>query len=504
MRTILILLALAAFAIPAPGGVEDAEWKEISKTFKDEFKKKSIAFKISAIESLPLKDERTIDFIIKDQKLLNSSDWMIRMKAADRLSKILTPELRKKVLVYAKDRDVKIREGIYLALAFGHDPTLDVPVILEGLNDTAWEIRRLALFAAGQQRVREAVEKMISMIHEVDRDGKVRQEGETHPRVRGPLLFNLEEITGKYFHTDVAQWKDYWEKNKDRTLPPVKRFDVADFGDVKLEFNETFARRGSGPLVIVLPDLNLVTTYYMPYFNQWMFVKWLFINMPPIRSFPNVQINEHGDPIYPVDMLVDAFEEKRKKENVEKTALLTHGWTSWVAAKYAEKYPDRISGLILLEPYATDDTYGAHIDAAKRSGDPDAEFWAKVSSYEIKAATQLEGDKYDWYRYSCWLHDRSDVEIGVLMKIWPLDGASSTQIPEFDIRGENQSNIPCLMFFSEEKNALSGFGDIKRLQKNFPKSIVVKLRKSARLPFMEEPDKFEEALRMFVDKYQLQ
>jgi hypothetical protein len=131
MRTILTLLVLAALAIPAAGGVEDAEWKEISKTFKDEFKKKSIAFKISAIESLPLKDERTIDFIIKDQKLLNSSDWMIRMKAADRLSKILTPELRKKMLAYAKDRDVKIREGIYLALAFGHDPTLDVPVILE-------------------------------------------------------------------------------------------------------------------------------------------------------------------------------------------------------------------------------------------------------------------------------------------------------------------------------------------------------------------------------------
>jgi pimeloyl-ACP methyl ester carboxylesterase len=500
MRAILPLLLFTAIALPAPG-IGDAEWKEVTKTFKDEFKKKSIAFKISAIDSLPLKDERTIDFIIKDQKLLNSKDWMIRKKASERLSKILTPELRKKMLVYAKDKDVQVREGIYLALAFGHDPTLDVPYILDGLSDPAWEVRRLACFAAGQQRVREAVDKMIGMIHSVDRDGTVLQEGETHPRVRGLLLFNLEEITGKNFFGDVAQWKDYWEKNKDRTLPPVKRFDVGDFGDIKLEFNETFARRGTGPLVIALPDVNKNTTYYMPYFNQWLFVKWLFINMPPVRSFPNVEINEHGDPIYPVGILVDAFEEKRKKENVEKTALLTHGWTSWVAAKYAEKYPDKISGLILLEPYASDDTYGEHIDAAKRSGDPDAEFWAKVSSYEIKIANQLEGEKYAWYVYNAWIQDQSDIEIALLEKIWQIDGASSIAIPEFDIRGENTSNIPVLMFFSEEKNHLTGFGDIKRLQKNYPKNIVVKLRKSARLPFMEEPDKFEEALRMFVDKF---
>ena len=195
-------------------------------------------------------------------------------------------------------------------------------MIVEGLKDKAWEVRRMACYAAGRQRVKEAVEPMIDMIHEVSREGTVVQEGETHPRVFSVLLFNLQEITGKYFHTDVGQWKDYWKRNKDRKLPPVKRFDVDTFGDVKLNFNETFARLGHGPVVVVLPSTHRTTVYYMPYFSQWLFVQWVFVNLPPITSFPDVQYNEHNDPIYPVDILVDAFEDLRKKRNVEQMALL--------------------------------------------------------------------------------------------------------------------------------------------------------------------------------------
>ena len=80
------------------------------------------------------------------------------------------------------------------------------------------------------------------------------------------LLFNLYEITGKYFHTDTVQWKQYWERNKDKTLPPVRRFDVGSFGDVKLKFNDTFARKGSGPLVIALPMTFLLIVLMQPFY----------------------------------------------------------------------------------------------------------------------------------------------------------------------------------------------------------------------------------------------
>jgi pimeloyl-ACP methyl ester carboxylesterase len=501
MRTLSLTALVLLLATPTLFAQGDAEWERAVQNYKDDMKKKSIKFKIRAIEGLPTNDGRTIDFIIKKEKLLSKKDYMLRNKAAKQLGKIRSGDIRKKMLAYAEDRDKRVREGILTALWWNRDPKLDPPVILKALKDPAWEVRRMACWAAGRQRVREAVDPMVAMIHQVGRDGRIVQKGETNPRVMSVLLFNLEEITGKNFFSDVEQWKQYWEVNRDKELPPVHRFDVGQFGDVKLETNDTFARRGSGPLVLALPSTQQRTTYYMPYFNQWLFVKWLFINLPPITSFPDVQYNDHGDPIYPVDILVDAFEETRKKQNQEKIAILAQGFTCWVAAKYAQKYPDRVSGLILLNPYASSETYSKRIDEAKRSGHPDDEFWAKVSSYEIKAKTRAEGEQYGWFVHSTYVKDTSDIELGILREIWRDPNGSGIAIPEFDIRGEEKSRTPVMMFFSQKNNKLTGYDDINKLKRYYPKNITVKLKKSSRLPFMEEPAKFEEALRVFVDKY---
>ena len=461
MRPILRVLTLALLAAPVAAGVSDAKWKEAQQAFKDDYKKKSIRFKKRAIEALPVKDGRTIEFIIRKKKLLNHKDWWIRTTAAQWLSKIKTPELRKKLLSYAKDSNKQIREGILCALAMSHDK-LDPPVILEARKDPAWEVRRMACWAAGQQRVKEAVDPMIDMIHFADpRSGRVIQDGEAHPRVHSVLLFNLEEITGKYFHVDVNQWKQYWEVNQDKTLPKVKRFDVGTYGDVKLQFNDTFARKGTGPLVIVLPETHKTTLYYMPYFNQWMFVKWLFINLPPITSFPDVQYDSHGDAIYPVDILVDALEDVRKQRAAEKMILLGHGFSTWIVAKYAQKYPDRVQGLIFIETYASHETFSKRIDEAMRSGDPDAEFWAKVSRREIKMGSRIENEVYGYYRDTAALgpKNRGDMEIGILRRIWRDPNGTDIAIPEFDIRGEDTSRVPVLIYFAKKGNELTGVDD---------------------------------------------
>jgi len=502
MRIALTLIALLAFAAPSLAQVSDAQWKEAERAFKDDFRKKSIKFKFRAIERLPVLDARTIDFIIEKKKLFRHKDWWIRTTAAERLSKIKRPQLRAKLLEYATDSDKRVREGVLAALAMSNDRQ-DAPVIVNALKDDAWEVRRMACWAAGQQRVREAVDPMIDMIHDVDpRTGKTRQEGETNQRVHSVLLFNLEEITGKYYHTDTKQWRLYWERNKDRPLPRVKRFDVGTFGDVKLKFDDTFARKGSGPLVVCLPTTHRTTMYYMPYFNQWLFVRWLFIDLPPITSFPDVRYDD-GDPIYPVDILVDAFEDMRKKQRVEKMVLLAHGFTTWIAAKYAQKYPDRVAGLILLNPYASNETFRRRIEEALRSGDPDAEFWGKVSSRQIKPGSRIEGEIYDHYRTSAHLapRNRSDLEIGILRRVWTDPDSTSIVIPEFDIRGEETSRVPCLMFFANKNNELTGVDDISRLKRYYPNHIVVNGRsKFARMPFMEYPEVFEKALRTFIDR----
>jgi pimeloyl-ACP methyl ester carboxylesterase len=504
LLTVLVLSMLVRVADAQEKGASDAKWKEAMQAYKDDYKKKSVRFKKRAIEALPAGDARTITFIIEEEKLLSSKDWWIRYTAAEQLSKVRDPELRRKLLSYAKNSDPKIREGILTALTLSNDPTLDGPVIVDALKDSSWQVRRMACWAAGQQKVKDAVEPMISMIHWVDKAGRERQKGDTHPRVQGVLLFNLEEITGQtQFADDAEQWRTYWERNKDKTLPKVKRFDVGDFGDVKgIEFNDTFARRGTGPLTIALPEQHMTTLYYLPYLSQLNFVRWLYINLPPVTSFPDVKYDD-GDPIYPVDQLVTALEDMRKKYGAEKMVLMGHWFTNWVCAKYAQKYPERVQGLIFIAPYASNETFRKAIESALRSGDLDAEFWGKVSSRQIKMASQLEGEIYSYYQYSAFLSpkNRDDIELGVLDSVWHDPKATGIVIPEFDIRGEETSRIPALIYLPGKDNELMAFEDLGRLQRYYPKNVIVKGGdKFAFLPFVEQPEMFEQGLRAFVDK----
>ena len=144
---------------------------------------------------------------------------------------------------------------------------------------------------------------------------------------------------------------------------------------------------------------------------------------------------------------------------------------------------------------------GKRIAEAKRSGNPDDEFWAKVSSYEIKSKTRGENEVYAWFVNTAWVKNSSDIELGILSQVWREEVGGSIQIPAFDIRGEEKSRTPVMMFFSQKNNKLTGYDDINKLKRYYPRNITVKLKKSSRLPFMEEPAKFEEALRVFVDKY---
>ena len=106
-------------------------------------KKKSIKFKIRAIEGLPTNDARTIDFLIKKEKILSKGDYKLRNTAAIQLSKIRSADIRKKMLAYAEDRDKRVREGVITALCHNRDPKLDPPVIMKALKDPAWEVRRM-------------------------------------------------------------------------------------------------------------------------------------------------------------------------------------------------------------------------------------------------------------------------------------------------------------------------------------------------------------------------
>ena len=71
------------------------------------------------------------------------------------------------------------------------------------------------------------------------------------------------------------------------------------------------------------------------------------------------------------------------------------------------------------------------IDEALRSGDPDAEFWGKVSRKQIKIASRIEGEIYNYYRNTGALgpKNRADMEIGILKRIWADPHGTTSSSP---------------------------------------------------------------------------
>ncbi|MHC4850314.1 MAG: hypothetical protein ACYTEG_17960 [Planctomycetota bacterium] len=61
MRTTLLASLVFAFAASPLLAQSDSDWERAVQNFKDDFKKKSIKFKIRAIEGLPTNDARTIE-----------------------------------------------------------------------------------------------------------------------------------------------------------------------------------------------------------------------------------------------------------------------------------------------------------------------------------------------------------------------------------------------------------------------------------------------------------
>ena len=481
-------------------------WAAAERAFRTEFKKKSVKFKKLAISGLPLDDERTITFIIEKERLFNSPDWWVRVTAAEHLAGIKTPSLRKVMHSYAEHADTRVRECVIAALAMSKDDT-DKSVIIDALKDPAWEVRRTACIAAGRRRLREAVEPMIAMIHDADaQTGRITQKGERDPRVQVLLTFNLEEITGKNLLTNTRQWRAYWAQNKDKPLPAVRRFDRRRFGTIETTIADSLARRGSGPLVVVLPMAHRHTTratYYLPYFSRWLFAKWLFVNFPTPPSLPGGQRADDGDAVFAVATFVNLIEEIRQKMRVEKIVVLGHDLSCLVAARYAQEYPGRVQGLILVNPCLSDETLRRRVDEARGSRQPDDEFWAKVMRGEAEVGSASEAEQVWYVECSRMLGDKSDIEIALLRDLWRNPAGPRILIPAFDIRGEQTSRVPALMFFSRKGAKYTNLADMKRLKKYYRRYITVSLGKSTQLPFMEEPDKFEQALRMFLAKYDI-
>ena len=219
-------------------------------------------------------------------------------------------------------------------------------------------------------------------------------------------------------------------------------------------------------------------------------------------------------------------DKKKGSESDGKINILAHGMSGWIGMKYAELKPNRVRRLILVAPFSSGDAWSKgnqrHVQNGKKTGDIEEEHFALSRilqggkpQYEAKSAD--EGDALQRKKMSIYFADVTDLEIGEIMgkKVEKKVGDNgraitfeafrpmgSVLIPmEFKVEKLNKAAIGRVptVIIAGKYGLMTSLEDCKRIQKHWGTAKLIPFSRSARMPFIEENEKFVKILDKFVN-----
>lgn len=498
---------IVLFLLLLPLSLVEGGWQQ---DFKQGFSSKNSWEKHKAVLSLDPDDPAQLKMLFQ---VLKMNNWYLRSSAWKKLSQYSSEKTKtalEKELKGTSSSKYRIREGIIVALAIKKETSF-IPQIILKLKDPAWPVRRSATMALADMPDKRSVGPL------VDCWKKNKKNLRIWVRVRE----SLEKITNRFMGNEVRNWENWWYVNKNSFEVGSKDEEASkkaeESGDktkrvqtVLRGVNLDYATRGKGSPLFVLPDFGFNENYILPYFTPLEDVcKIFYIKLPPITSFKNVQ-RQAGRIVYPVDQLVDAFDELRKKYNQKKVAILGHGVSAWVAMRYASKYPRNVSSLIVVSGYSGQDAYRKGVEllerTGKQSGDIEMEHFAQslmiMQTGKAKFEPQSRDEAIALMRKEWTLRfaDQGDAILGDLQKkSWKPDAQAI--VPAFELRKEPKYEVPALIIFGKY-SLFTSAGDGQNMAKHYGRKARFYLfPRSRRMPFIEENLNFVRLVKGFFRKY---
>lgn len=517
-------LLIAGFAaLASPARAVDA------KEFKRQFMEKQNSWeRIALIKALDPKDKASLNLLT--EFVLKQLDWYYREAAIEVLATAYDPELIEELEKLAGKRgDPIIAEGIIMA--FGQGKQKDrIPLITEQLlSSKKMVVKRACAIALGMMPDKRAVDPLIKA-----------WENEKDFMVWVHILENLEKITQEKNMPTAQDWRGWWEAVKDTwEVPPPKE----DNGDgeagksgevmktkvrgVDLEFRS----RGKGLPLLVLPEYGYEKDYLETYLrnleetNQILYMKLPGASDfdPPPPNAPNLPA-----PWYPLERIVEAFEElheqlvKEGKIQDKPFAIMAHGLTTWVAMTYASKHPRKVRRMILIAPSSGGKAWGEGRDRVEKKGkeigDIEMEHYAQTQLFEngqarYTAKGDEESEAINRKGHTLYFADTRDLEIGriygpiVEKKVGERGIArvhaserpmGSVFIPDFSLFKLERSPTPTLIMHGALSTRVS-IEDCEAIAKHYqPAAKVVTFKRSDRMPFIEENERFVENVQKFM------
>ena len=517
MRARLSILFALCLATPAVAG--DAKdfkraWSETQNSWE----------RITLINGLDPADEDSFELLT--EYILKTQDWYYREAAIDVLAGAYSPEILEELEKQGKRGDAVVAEGV--AMAFGRSGNTDrVPFLVEELLDhKKWKVVRAAAIALGNLPDKRAVGPLIECWEENEEDFMVW----VH------VLEALEKITREKNMPRHQDWKAWWDVVKDTWEVPEEQEideDEAKSGDViKTRVRDTnleLRSRGSGLPLLVLPEYGYEKDYLETYLRNLEDTNQiLYCSLPGASDFPNLP-NAPGMPYpyYPLELLVDAFEDLHKElvegKMIEDKpfAIMAHGLSCWIAMKYAAKYPRRVRRMILIAPTSGGKAWGEGRDRVERAGqqnnDLEMEHYAQSQVFEngaprYQAQSDEESAALQRKGHTLYFADTRDLEIGriygpVVEKVVgdsmfrgpaAFRPMGSITIPDFSLFKEQRSQTQTIIMMGAHTTRVSK-DDCDAIAKHYrPSAKVIVFRRSNRMPFIEENEQFVKVVRKLL------
>lgn len=456
--------------------------------------------------------------------ILQRLSWHDRDAAVIALAKAATPETLKKMLKDLKGhKDPMVRQGMAIALAKMDDEGY-YPQLFEALGDKSPFVRAMLVYALGvTKKSKDKVEALVKAFQK-----------EKDPVVASIFVEALNAQTQAFQGPDPNAWTVWWAEakaDKDYELGRTdeealkkaeelgnklkKRTTVSIAGRVTLETEER-GKLGKAVPILVLPEYGHSKEVLVPFLAELEKTHRLFyIDLPPVNSFKDVPVvSDRRIPYYPIDQLVDAFEDLRKQTGQKRFAILACGLNCWIAMRYASKYPDSVSHMVLVGPLSSDRAYGQATDRMEQQGKAknDIELWhlALTRRMDTKTGESLhdiyhakeklpkpdgEDGSLDRRMWSLYFRDERDSMISMLYpKMHRLLG--SVAIPEFRCFAEPKRNVPTIVI-AGKASLLTSVEDCQAIANHYGGKLYV-YESSSMMPFIEESQLFNKHMSLLL------
>lgn len=416
-----------------------------------------------------------------------------------------------------RDRNYLVRQGLCAVVAQKGGDQFWEPLVKALTEDKDPRVRREAANALAQFRKKETVGALIEHWKE-----------EEDPLVHNFIRSSLEALTKRYHGPDPQPWDDWWKAVHDEfvmgsTDEEAEKLAEEEGNKAKegttqaRDVNIGFVERGAGTPLLVIPPYGYAKEVIMPFMTELeKRNKIFYIDLPPISEFKNLAPGAGGMPYYPIDKMVEAFEEIRKERKLGRFAVMAWGFNSWMALRYASKYPQAVSHVVLVAPVSGDQEYGRAsqrmITDGEKSGD--IELWhlglsrsingqsGKSTHDEFHEQKQLaypDGEREaiarkEWTVRFANQHDRISAHYFPLRER-QLGGVL---IPQFSVTAEPELRCPVMIIVGKH-TIYASIPDCKTIQKHYG-AILQVYPGSADMPHIEESERFNKDLAKFLSR----